>query len=418
VLPVMLNKLNQEELGFWYVMLALGGIVTFLHLGYGSMVQRSAAYFMAGAQQLVKFGLSERGKDNRPNYAGLKSLVQTMRIFYWAVALIAMISLLLIGTTWLESSILTPANTMEFLAIWYVYLIGGVIYIAGELWYQLLIGINEVRLTQTFFVISLFANYIITIAGLLLGFGLWSVVCGKIVEGLFVRGLGWHFFNKRIGPNLGHLKWCIDWELFCALWPNAWRISLLVIFGYLTVETKRLVTAEFFDLVVVASLGVSLQLARAIKQISSIWVSVKYPVFSQMRVNNDFQRLNQLLMQRLVLSATTFVMFSIGYILLGKLLLEMLNSNTQLLAQSMLVMICLTAFFEMISEVSYQIVLTENRNPFVPVSIITGVLVVSASLILVVPYGIWGILVASLLGQATFSFWYFPYKAWKGLCHT
>src|SRR6266567_2367008 len=72
VLPLMLHKLPQEDLGFWYVFLSLAGLSALVDMGFFPTMSRVTAYLWAGATQIDKLGVTpmheEAGSALIPNY--------------------------------------------------------------------------------------------------------------------------------------------------------------------------------------------------------------------------------------------------------------------------------------------------------------------------------------------------------------
>src|SRR5689334_4217045 len=81
VLPLVVRKLPPEDLGLWYVFLALQGIAALFDLGFSPAVTRAAGYLWAGAAELRRFGVAASPKtaeEPQPNYELLGGLVATM----------------------------------------------------------------------------------------------------------------------------------------------------------------------------------------------------------------------------------------------------------------------------------------------------------------------------------------------------
>ncbi|MEO0585567.1 MAG: hypothetical protein AAF135_25375, partial [Bacteroidota bacterium] len=75
----------------------------------------------------------------------------------------------------------------------------------------------------------------------------------------------------------------------------------------------------------------------------------------------------------------------------------------------------LLTVFEMITGFTYQLVQTENRNPFVTPYLLTGLAILVVSYLFVEPFGIMGLLLCSLFCQGCYLFWIVPRRAFSGL---
>ncbi|MEO0454856.1 MAG: hypothetical protein AAFY98_12090, partial [Verrucomicrobiota bacterium] len=301
VLPLMLRTLSPEELGFWYTILALTGLTNFIYLGFSPMVQRAAAFFWAGAEKFEAMGFVVKPSNSTvsPNYGSLQELTSTMRILYLLLGILCFVFLALLGTPWIESSVLGDEEVRNAMRVWWIVILFAAYNVAGSFWNNLLSGINKVREAQVIFLIALSANYFLVCLGLLLGWGLFAPLIGMITEAFLTRELGKQKFLRSIPDDYRDVSWNFKHQMVNVFWPNAWRIGAVAGGSYFISNSKRIVAGEYLDLALVGSLGISLQLIMAIRQVSAVWFQVKIPLLSQMRVRAEQDQIKALFLQRL-----------------------------------------------------------------------------------------------------------------------
>ena len=73
ILPMILKKLSSQELGIWYIFLAISNLVYLLDFGFLPTIQRNISYVFSGAQELKEEGISKIGKEI--NYQLLYDLI-------------------------------------------------------------------------------------------------------------------------------------------------------------------------------------------------------------------------------------------------------------------------------------------------------------------------------------------------------
>ena len=63
VLPVILNRLDAEEVGLNYIMLTISSLVSLLDFGFAPQFGRNFTYVNSGVQSLRKEGIEEEVRE-------------------------------------------------------------------------------------------------------------------------------------------------------------------------------------------------------------------------------------------------------------------------------------------------------------------------------------------------------------------
>ena len=418
VLPLIVRRLPSDHLGLWYVFLSLQGIASLFDLGFSPAVTRAAGYLWAGAQQLRKFGVVRVDADARanlqPNYELLNSLVATMRLYYRFFGVASGLTMLVVGGAWIwvKTENLPDATTLRL--CYAVFVFGGFLNATGDLWPALLSGINGVRAAQKILVGSTFISFVTTAGGLLAHFGIWSLVFATVGAGAFIRWAGRASFfelatnrlNRHARPQL---------HLIAKLWPTAWRSGLVSLGAFLVLSANTLICSALLNLKVTASYGLSLSLIAMLAYASSTFIQIKLPLINQLRAVDQIHDIVELWIQRTRVSIVFYIMGGLFLLFAGNYALQMIGSKTLLLPMGQLALALLVFGLEMHHSLYAGLVISENENPFVAPSLLSGAATLLLSLVLTPRFGVWGMLLAQGTTQACFNNWWPVYRAIKGL---
>lgn len=417
VLPVTIRMLLPSELGLWYVFLSLGGLASLLELGYAQSVSRSVGYLWVGASTLLPKGIACNSNTQKsiPNYEGIICLMTTMRVFYKFIGLAITLLLGVFATPWIWSKTMAIDNSLTLRLAWFMYVVSLGINMTGTLWPAALVGINGVRSSQKIFLCALLLNYGTTIVALLSNFGLWSVVLGSFAQAFTIQQAGRWRFMLLIGKNLSESPAQVDFNLIKVLWPQSWRTAVVSLGTFLILQSNTLVCSTFLGLDTTASYGLSLQLITALSGISAIWVTVKIPLFNQMRAAGKIESLTKILINRIRLSLCTYVVGSVTFILAGKKLLGMLGSRTDLLPTYILMLMLVFYLLECHHSFHVYSILSENQNPFVFPAIFSGITIVLASSFFTPRIGVLGLVLSFGVVQLCFNNWWIVLRNTRGL---
>ena len=416
VLPLVLRRVPPEELGLWYVFLSLGSLASLLDLGFAPTVIRCAAYLWAGAQKLLPWGIhsanAEDSSESRgPNLPLLSDLVASLRTYYLTTAIAVFILLAFGGGAWIWYKSEALVDRQSLRAAFIIYAVGVSLNFANSIWIYLLSAINAVRQSQQITVICLAAYYLIVVAGLLGGLKLWALVIGTIAMGLLERLIGRSVFTRLAPLPRGTFRL----EMISVLWPNAWRTGAVSFGAFLIVQANTLICSAFLDLKTVASYGLTLQAVTLLVGVSSVWVTVKWPMINRLRAQARLSEIALLFANRLRLTLLTFLVGATALVASGPTLLTLIRTQTHFLPNAVLVALLVVQLLEMHHSLYGGLVYSENVNPFLKPALISGAAIVALSLVLVPRYGLWGAVVSAGSVQLCFNNWWPVVRALRGL---
>ncbi len=418
VLPFVLRKLSPDEFGLWIIFGTIGGLASLLDLGFEFTITRMTSYAWAGAARFVAFGIHQNEAEPlhaQPNLPLLRDLIATLKAYYFFVGL-GVLLLLTVGCggwIWFKTQNLESAQSLRL--AWLVYAGACCLnFIVGR-WPALLTGVGAVREAQLASILSLVLYYVIVIAGLLGGLGIWALVLGSVGMGFVARSQGQRFFKKIVVLPGGLPAAHFHWEIFRAIWPNAWRTGLVAISSFLSLQANTLICSGILTLKETAAYGLSFQLVGMLFGLCNVWVAVKLPVINTLRQQGRNDEIVNLFARRMRLTILSYVAGALVIIFLAPWVLHWMKSQTPLISPEQLAVLALIRLLELHHTAYTLLVLSENNNPFLKPSLILGVAVVVVSMVLTPIYGVWGMLLSMGLVGLCFNNWWPVLRALRGL---
>lgn len=421
LLPFALRFLPSGELALWFAFLALAGFAQLLEMGFQPTIARAAAYVQAGAQSLVADGLSSAPvHDAAPNPTLLADLVDAARRIYRGVALVAAAGLLLLGSGYVVFIVREQALVATALAAWWITALGSVVNFYFGYYNALLQGRGDVTGANQA-VVTLKTTYVLgAIAALYAGWGLVGIgaasLASSVVGRLVARALYLH--GAATPPACGDAD---DRErraqLLRQLWPNARRLTVANLGGFLILRANTLIATAFLGLQAAASYGLVIQLLQALSGFANMPAALQLPRMNQLQVARDRPQLRHAFVQ---VWATALAVYGLGatvLLLAGPQLLALVHAQTRLLPAAQLAALCVVYALELQHSLCATYLTTFNVVPFVRSALISGVCITFIAMLLspLPAFGAWGLVIAQGGVQLAYNNWKWPLEALRSL---
>ena len=416
LLPLVLTKLNETELGMYYVLLSLVAVVPLVDFGFGPTIGRFVSYAMGGAKVIQAQGVARPGNSNAPNYALLWELLFTTRALYRRLALALFLILGAWGTYVVELRIEeTPSLFITRLA-WAITLVGAVFDIYSN-WYGVYLrSMNQVLSATRMGVISYVLRLLVSCGLLLGGGGLLSLPVGSLMGSIVLRTWTRRKCLRLLAshPAPAHAE---VGRYLKILWPNSWRLGVQFVSGYLTVNANTAICLHVLGLAANAEYGLSAQLMGIAMGMAAVWTSVRWPLVGIYQARHDYAGLRRILWSRIWLQNLTYVLLALGLLLTATELLERFAPGKSVLPREWFALLLLNALLEMNFNIWGTLISTTNRLPYLWPTVATNVasLLLSLSLIHLTDLGLGALVLGPLISGSVFNYWYWPFYAARGL---
>jgi len=415
LLPLIVIYLPAEEVGIWYVFMAVQGLAMLMDFGFQPTFSRSFALAFAGAQKLLQEGIAETGKA-APNLGMVTDILSAARFIYGAVALLVFILLATGGTLYISTLVEGASVDSPLLLIaWLVFLVAVSLNMYFMWVSPFLIGSNNVDKNYFYLIVNRITFCLMGGAGLMFGGGLVGL-SASLLAGVIIARLAINFILKPIIADLPEKKTLYRSGIFKAIWLNACKLGLVSVGAFLIARANMFLVSAYFGLSVAASYGISIQVFTVISSVAQLSFQVNLPAMVSARVLNELGRLKKIFYRSTLFY---FICFSCGsalVLLVGQILLDYIGSNAQLLDENLLYLLAVIIALEGNHSNSALVITTANRVPFVYPALVSGAAIISLSFALS-SFGmglIWIILTQGFV-QLSYNNWKWPYMVYLEL---
>ena len=419
LLPFILNKMPQETVGIWNIFQTITFLVLLLDFGFRPSFARNISYIFSGVKSLQKEGVEQTATDAKVDYGLLKGTLVAMRRFYRWISMGVFVVLATAGTAYFYYILQKYSGDRQDALIAWLLLIAINCYNLYTFYYDaLLTGKGYITRIQQ---INIFgqAIYISLAIGLIYaGFGLTSIVASQLVATIIRRILTYKvFFTKELKASLAQVEPKEPKQILGAITPNAIKIGLTQLGGFLVNKSAILIGSAFLTLEQVACYGITMQVMDILSRCATVFYQSYMPKLAQCRAEQDLTGLKRyyLLCTGSLLAA--YVVGGLAWILLGEWALNLIGSQTQFVPVTMLIVMLVISPLEHNHAVSAGFIMADNKIPFFIPSLASGAATVLLLWIFLGPLnmGIWGLILAPGLAQLAYQNWKWPSAVIKEL---
>jgi O-antigen/teichoic acid export membrane protein len=360
LLPILLIKLNSNELAIYYVIVSIQAISTVLDMGFNATFTRLIAAYTTNKSQ-IKLNIAIR--SSQQVYRILTIILLIFFVASYFIFLKDLISNTLLKSIATEISILffffSSGLTMLF-----------------SFYEPILIGRGEVSTYKLGFIKSQIVNILISLALVFNGFGLLGIATGQVIGALFFR---YQLFQKtkkfmssvNIKLNNKILKSFIQENKV-----YAFRTALTRLSSFIGSRGLILLSANHLDPAELASFGLTFQIFSLIAALSLVYSSTKFPEFMSLYVSKDFNSLHKYFKLSNLIMVSVYVAVSIFLISFFELFSNLLSFSTNLLPDWQTLFLALIILLEAIHSNACNILAIYKDVPFFLASIVIALLIV------------------------------------------
>jgi O-antigen/teichoic acid export membrane protein len=413
LLPILLSKLPEADLALWWLFGALGGFANLADFGFGATIARVYSYLWAGAEDFDAEGLRPPPVSREPNLPRIRQLSATVGYFYWLLAIAATLVIAVIGTFLLRKTVAAVADPRLAWMAWagQVFLIG---YGLGtSRWMLACQGLGRMREVQAAYLFGGLTYVALATVLLLNGWGLLGLLAATFARELIARNYCRWVYHAAV-PKVSALHVKPDKEILKRLWPNASKLGVLSIGSFLLSNGSVLISGQLKDVSVTASFGLTAQIGGFLTNFAALWLVVKWPVISMLRIQGRLQEMSILFARRLAFTMGTYVVLATLVVLIGNWLLALKGTHTRLLPAPLLIFyfiyLAQQLFYVQFGALAY----SENVVPFFKIGILTGMGMFILSFLMTWAFGLWGMLLAPLIAESAYSSWFTVRRGFRG----
>ena len=413
ILPLLVVTLSSEELGLWYVFMAMAGLAQLLEFGFQPTIARQISYVYSGATEIKKTGLPT-AESGSVNTELLVDVICAARKIYRTISLFSAILLLGGGALYIHS-LSYSGDTLSAYISWVVFASASVINFYFGYYNGLLQGRGDITKVNKVIVVSRLVLFILAALLLFCGFGLLAMAIATLLSSALNRILISRCFYDKDNMFLKCLK--PKDNLTNILWGSSWRLGLVQFGAFLIQRGNLFIAATFLGLSTAASYGLTLQISMLIAAIASQLTSLQLPKMNSMQAIGNRNELLKLYSSSVVAGIVIVSCAFLTLMLFGDWVLASFNAKTPLLSLDLLAVFGIVILFEVHHSTSATYLTTCNDVPFLRASLVSGVAVTVLSFVFVKwgGLGVAGLIAGQGIVQALFNNWYWPMTAMRHL---
>jgi len=419
ILPLVLHLLPAEDVGLWTIFVSVGAMSFLLDFGFGDSFARNITYIFSGVKNLQKTGHETVIEKSEIDYSLLKGTIIAMRRFYGVISLFLLTLLSTLGSYYIYTVLKNyHGERIQVFIAWGAYCILA-IYQLYTLYYDALLrGRGMIKRSKQILVLANIAFIIVASIFLLLGFGLISLVLGQLTSIVINRILcKLLFYDTEIKIKLNKVKPKSPTVIFKILLPNATKLGITSIGGFLITRSSIVIGSLFLSLQDIGSFGITKQVLELLAGIAIVWYNSFNPMISKYRIENNTALIKNIFIRSLHVQLFVFTVGGLFLFLFGNRLLILMGSKTLFLTQGLLSIYLLLIIVESIFTSAGGMLLTKNIVPFFKASILSGIAIVLMMLIFFkyTELGVLSMLLAPLIVDFAYQAWKWPLEIIKDL---
>jgi len=419
ILPLVLHLLPAEDVGLWTIFVSVGAMSFLLDFGFGDSFARNITYIFSGVKNLQKTGHETVIEKSEIDYSLLKGTIIAMRRFYGVISLFLLTLLSTLGSYYIYTVLKNyHGERIQVFIAWGAYCILA-IYQLYTLYYDALLrGRGMIKRSKQILVLANIAFIIVASIFLLLGFGLISLVLGQLTSIVINRILcKLLFYDTEIKIKLNKVKPKSPTVIFKILLPNATKLGITSIGGFLITRSSIVIGSLFLSLQDIGSFGITKQVLELLAGIAIVWYNSFNPMISKYRIENNTALIKNIFIRSLHVQLFVFTVGGLFLFLFGNKLLILMGSKTLFLTQGLLSIYLLLIIVESIFTSAGGMLLTKNIVPFFKASILSGIAIVLMMLIFFkyTELGVLSMLLAPLIVDFAYQAWKWPLEIIKDL---
>ena len=396
LMPLVLAKLPIAQANVWLLLTSIASLQLMADFGFSPTFVRAVSY--AGASRVSGEATSL--------HAPLYQIVETMRRVYLRLLVVAVLGLGLVGTYVLLKPIGFLNDPIVGWIAWAVTLSGGGISFRKGMYSAFLQGLDKIAIVRRTEAISDLLGLLFAIVCLLLGGGLISVVAsaqgGYAIAYVVLRrqalradtGVVWS------GKTTNHPV------VMNFVWPAAWRSGLGTIMSFGVFQGLGMGYAQVATPSQSTSFLLALRLSRMLTVFSNVPFYVKVPSMARAYAEGSVPQLISMAGRGMFL---TMWLVCGGVILIGfsaPWLLQVIGSEAAFVPGTVWWLISFGMILERAGAMHLQLFSMTNEIVWHIANGVAGAIVIVGSLLLIKPFGAYGVALSYMLSNIMF---YAPY---------
>ena len=413
LIPLLLVFLTTEQMGLWYVFIALSGLAQLLEFGFTSTLSRNIVYCLSGARRLTRQGCDSESVRPGVDWHLMRSVMRASKAVYAIMGLIGLVLASTLGSAYVLQ--VTGGFAVQgSLPSWCVFVAS----IFSNLYFlyclTFLRGIGDIAGENKAKTLARIAQIVITAILLVAGLGLLAASIGYFLYSFLLRLIaniefGKHaYVQKGLDSDASMITRLEILEVLRTVSFVASRDGIVSLAWYGATQAASLISSIYFGLEETATYSVMLQFATAIHNISGSYIRSFFPAFQSASLSQD-EKSQQAILER---GMSCYVaLFAVGTVL-ASLLLPVLTLFREDFVCDQALFFGIAAYYFLLNQHSLYccLIVSMNEIPYFKSYLVStgcGILL-SCLLCGAAKMGPWGLVIGQALPQLAYNNWHWP----------
>ncbi|MEF2859696.1 MAG: lipopolysaccharide biosynthesis protein [Collinsella sp.] len=421
LLPLLIRFLSDEELGLWYVYIALSNFAMLFEFGFNPTFARNIVYVVSGARRLSVKGCDKESVEDGIDWHLLNTVIKASKVIY---AILAVAVLLLLSTAgsayiffvasnmnpadiWLSWALFCVSIFLNLYFLWSITVLRGYGDIAGE---KKAVVIGRVG--------QLFISGVLLVAG----FGLVGASIGFLMNAVLLRVSALIMLRKhreiedgrrsdKLSVNFSSIQ-----DIFSTIFHVAWRDGLVQLSLYASTQAMSILSSIFLGLSETGTYSILLQFANAIYNFASTYPKSFYPAMQSAYAEGESGKQRKFVSTGIVGYWMLFMLGTAGVCVVIFPLLPLFKPGIDIDYALFLVM-CLYVGLLQQHSIFCNYIISMNEIPYMWGYIIASI--IGCALVCLFSglfgMGAWGIILGQGISQLAYNNWKWPVYLCKKL---
>lgn len=413
LLPFILLYLDNDSIGLYYIFISLGALTQLFDLGFNPAFARNVAYCWSGATTLNETG-GAIVTENSTDFSLFRDVLEACKYVYKVISSISLSLILIFGIVYIRYITRDILGNQAEIA-WFIFALALFLNLYFGFYAVFLRGVGAIAEINKVTVFARVFQILVTIALLVLGFGLIGTSIGYLSYGIIYRIQTKRKFFRfhRIGESLksvvGKAERQSIHRIIRTIWYSAWRDGLVSVSTYLIGQAGTIVSSLYLTLEVTGIYSLSVQLTMAIALIAGTFHSMNQPVLQSAYITGDINKQRSVLSFNVVSFISLFVVGISLLVLVGIPIIRVIKP-TYIVSIPVILAMGFYQFLLHFRNCYTTFLSTTNRVIYYKAFIVSAIICIVLEFTFTgyFAFGIWGLIWAQVFSQLMYNSWKWP----------
>ncbi len=414
LLPLLMRYLTDDELGLWYVYLALSNFAMLFEFGFNPTFARNIVYVISGARRLSAKGCDSDSVEEGIDWHLLNTVIKASKIIYAVIAVVVTVLLATVGSAY----VVYVTSGMDAAIIWgsWPLFCVSVFLNLYFLWsITVLRGYGDIAGEKKASVFAKVAQLLVSAVLLVAGFGLVGAAIGYLVNAAVLRLVAVLMLRKHKDIEEGRhldtkpIEASAVKDIFLTIFHVAWRDGLVKLALYASTQAMSILSSLFLGLSETGTYSVLLQFANAVYNFATAYPNSFFPAMQSAFAENDSARQRHYVSTGIVGYWALHVLGMVGVCVVFLPLLPLIKSGV-MVDYGLFIGMCVYLGLLQQHSIFCNYIISMNEIPYMWGYIIAAV--AGSGLVClfcgVFGMGAWGIVLGQAISQLVYNNWKWP----------